>query len=269
MTSCFDRVFISRLKDKGEKIRSFKQMLEGVIKEKRAVQETESLLAKLNLGEKIILPKHPMVSSFHWCCFTASIRIKLLIKFNQFTSTKTNVASGEHTKNNESGVNIVKQLMEEELDIYSIAISKTFDEQLSKQRSERFVPNRPVKSNLKVEKEDADRQKVNKTAEQPQPSSSEVNVECSASADTKTEKRSRNRMDKYKGTALECLPNPAKFNQLSVDDSLQLGQEQKYKDFELERLKFVKRLSWRHVTHFDSESEVSEPDTESDNDSDA
>ena len=40
----------------------FRQMIEKTIEEKRAVEETKSLLVKLNLGEKIILPQHPMVS---------------------------------------------------------------------------------------------------------------------------------------------------------------------------------------------------------------
>lgn len=54
--------FLARLKDKGEKIRQFRDEIERAIQIKQSLEETESFLAKLSLGEKAILPKHPMVS---------------------------------------------------------------------------------------------------------------------------------------------------------------------------------------------------------------
>lgn len=57
-----NRRFIERLKDKGEKIRRFRDEIERAIQIKQSMEETESFLARLSLGEKAILPKHPMVS---------------------------------------------------------------------------------------------------------------------------------------------------------------------------------------------------------------
>lgn len=54
--------FLARLKDKGEKIRQFRDEIERAIQIKQSLEETESFLARLSLGEKAILPKHPMVS---------------------------------------------------------------------------------------------------------------------------------------------------------------------------------------------------------------
>lgn len=53
--------FVARLKDKGEKIRRFRDEIERAIKIKQSLEETETFLARLSLGEKSILPKHPMV----------------------------------------------------------------------------------------------------------------------------------------------------------------------------------------------------------------
>lgn len=58
---------MNKLKDKGEKLLSSQKLIEQIVKEKQVVEETESLLSKLTLGEKIILPKHPMVILF--CLF--------------------------------------------------------------------------------------------------------------------------------------------------------------------------------------------------------
>ena len=55
--------FIERLKDRGEKIRRFRDEIERAIKIRQSMEETESFLARLSLGEKAILPKHPMVSA--------------------------------------------------------------------------------------------------------------------------------------------------------------------------------------------------------------
>jgi hypothetical protein len=153
--------------------------------------------------------------------------------------------------------NPVRQLLDEQFDIYSIALSKTFNEQLSKQRSERFVLHKTSKNH-----DSGDMTQSKSNVAQTTESNKGQETRC------KIEKRSVNPLDKYKGSALECIPDPQKFNQLSIDDSLQLGKEQKYKDFELERQKFIKRLSWRQVTQFDSDSELSEPQTDSDCDSD-
>lgn len=59
-----NRRFVERLKDKGEKIRRFRDEIERAIKIKQSMEETESFLARLSLGEKAILPQHPMVRAF-------------------------------------------------------------------------------------------------------------------------------------------------------------------------------------------------------------
>lgn len=56
--------FIERLKDKGEKIRRFRDEIDCAIQIKQSMEETETFLARLNLGEKAILPKHPLVSTW-------------------------------------------------------------------------------------------------------------------------------------------------------------------------------------------------------------
>lgn len=43
-------------------MRKFRDEIEKTIKIKESVEETESFLARLSLGDKTILPKHPLVS---------------------------------------------------------------------------------------------------------------------------------------------------------------------------------------------------------------
>lgn len=170
-------------------------------------------------------------------------------------------------------------MLDDEFDIFSLAVSQTFDEKLSKERGDRFVPNRIYKPNKDDELRmigQGDDEKSNQKEEIITRTEKENDKEdvilsdhqqqqqllLKDADDQKDEKKLI--QNRYKGTALEQIPDLHKFHQLSFEESLQLGKEQKFKDFELERQKFIKRLTWRDVTNFDSDSEVS--DVESDQD---
>ena len=128
---------------------------------------------------------------------------------------------------------MVKELLSGEFDIYSVALSKTFDEELSRRRSERFVLNRVPKS-------------VQKTAEKQPPGQ-----ESAAEPAKATKKVSL--ATKYRDTALEVYDREEKLVALSIENSLEFGKEQKLKDFEVEKLRLENRLTWRAIREFDSD----------------
>lgn len=186
-------------------------------------------------------------------------------------------------------VNVTKQLLTEEVDIFSFAVSKTFDERLSRERSERFMPSRPCRSGPPPVSAAsiAASARLKPTSKKPAPQTPSEKPTAEATPDSVgTEPKTavageqimpkaapqtrpaklvaprpaplpgtRTLAEKYKGGALEQIRDPHRLQLLSIEDSLLLGQEQKYREFELERQKFTRRLSWRNVTQFDSDSE--------------
>ena len=163
------------------------------------------------------------------------------------------------------------------MDIFSFAVSQTFDEKLSKERAQRFVLHRICKGNNKTATTTTSKTEDDKLEER-QKDRKEGDLQDDHRAHAEHDKDASSHpvhssvvklgeqklIDKYKGTALEPVPDPHKFHQLTFKESLQLGHEQKFKDFELERQKFLKRLTWREVTQFDSESESEVSETDED-----
>ena len=63
-----NRKFINSLADKGQKIRDYRQKVVEKLKSKELVEQTTSILAKLNLNQKVDL-QHPMVRYFRCLYF--------------------------------------------------------------------------------------------------------------------------------------------------------------------------------------------------------
>lgn len=150
-----------------------------------------------------------------------------------------------NSKQPNSGKEVVKELLTGDLDIYSVALSNTFDEQLSQQRAERFVLNRIPKSV---------RKQVDKSEKSDQSDKSE-----SASSEAKLERAKKvDVAEKYRDTALEVYNGGEKLVALSIENSLEVGKEQKLRDFEVDKLKLENRLTWRAISEFDSDESSAE-----------
>lgn len=67
---------------------------------------------------------------------------------------------------------------------------------------------------------------------------------------------------KYKDTALEPIENKNKVMALTIESSLEFGKEQKLKDYEIEKIKLEKRLTWRNIRQFDTDESESSDSTE-------
>lgn len=185
---------------------------------------------------------------------------------------------------------IVQKLLNNELDIYSVALSKTFDEELSQRRGERFMPNKIYKNINRLERNKLDNKLDNKTISElndrldltknkvelndenkDNQIKTKVQINESNDSDTKTNKeinqnKKVNLFEKYKDTALEPY-DKNKFVALTIENSLEFGKEQKVKDFEVEKIKLEARLAWRTIKEFDTdESSDNETDQEEEED---
>ena len=213
-------------------------------------------------------------------------------------------ATGSQPKSSD----VVKELLSGDLDIYSVALSNTFDEQLSQRRSERFVLNRIPKGIRKPNaKQSNEKQPDDKQLNKAEPEAiskenfeakSEVNSEAKsevnpkANPETKSETKQEansganqesNReatpgeqkpdkkaiiAEKYRHSALEVYDKKEKLVTLSLESSLEFGKEQKLKDFEVEKLRLENRLTWRAIQEFDSDESSSDDDAAEDMDAD-
>lgn len=157
---------------------------------------------------------------------------------------------------------VVKELLSGDLDIYSVALSNTFDEQLSQRRSERFVLNRIPKDVRKTnDKQSDDASKADtRSAEKLEKRAGEQSEERpeEKKPEVKSEAKSVNIAEKYRDSALEVYDRKEKLVTLSMESSLEFGKEQKLKDFEVEKLRLENRLTWRAIQEFDSDESSSE-----------
>lgn len=183
---------------------------------------------------------------------------------------------------------VMKEILNEEIDIYSIAISRTFDEELCQKRSERFIPSRMPNriSNKRTNEKRIDTSLVRSTSNQTNKlnagqstneQQSKQDELSNQTADKMMNRRSNSQPDdhspnmtnqkvnifeKYKDSALEPYDKPTRFVSLSIESSLECGQDQKVKDFEVEKVKLENRLEWRRITEFDTDSESSDSQSE-------
>jgi len=241
-----NKKFIEKLKDKGEKVKRFRDEIERVIKIKESVEETESFLAKLSIGDKAILPKHPMFSMN-----SSDMRLAKQAVDNEQRQQKQD---------------IVRELLNEEIDIYSIALTRTFDKELCQQRSDRFMP-----SKIPNKKKDDSQSTENKSSEMinklkfistnstKQSKDQLSNQMTQSKASTSNEKVDL--FAKYKDTALEVFEKEDKFVPLTVEESLQFGKDQKVKDYQVDKIRLENRLEWRKIIEFDSDDSESSDDS--------
>lgn len=190
----------------------------------------------------------------------ASICASVLL---QFSATGHDLKlSAKQPANSEPSKEVVKELLSGDLDIYSVALSNTFDEELSQRRSERFVLNRIPKS---VQKEKAMGEKtVGEKVIGEKAIGEKPVIEKTVGVKTESQIKT-NVVEKYKDSALEVYDKKEQLVALSIEHSLEFGKEQKLKDFEAEKLKLENRLTWRAIREFDSdESSVEEEDGEED-----
>ena len=145
---------------------------------------------------------------------------------------------------------VIKELINDELDIFSLALSRTFDEELSRKRSDRFVLNRICKD---VKRNEAIKLDKN---------NSKQSISNQADKEQKQLINKSKLFEKYKDTALEPYERENKLTALSIDNSLELGNDQKQKDFKIEKLKLESRLKWREIKEFDTDEEDSDSNNE-------
>ncbi|XP_053211158.1 DNA-directed RNA polymerase II subunit GRINL1A-like [Panonychus citri] len=228
--------FINSLPDKGKKIKDYQQKVLEKLKSKELVEQTTSILAKLNLNQKVDL-QHPMASG-----------------------------SGIVTKSNvDPYAQVLSQALDETLPKSKVTkfMPKKSKDELKKETIKLTTPEL-----LKITK-DSESNTLESTTGQSVSMDIKPNV-LQTTTNQLNKSRAEKIVEKYKDTGLVYGPREIQLQELSVDESLALSKNQIEKEKQVNIIRRVERTIkfYENIDQGDISDESDHHHGESDGDAD-